>query len=428
MEDFKESILLALYQYRKDIGWLNSVEPSDKVKTAEVDKNKNVKIGTLFFEKYLHSPEDIAFVLAHESSHQYIQTLLAADFEINLRYSLLCNRGWDSNYLQDILINQSLFHCIPSNLPERFYCHSKWTHWFLQRKLDPFEKIEEQITLNSHQKDLLALYRMACVDWYKSNNLIHFFEVFKKVGDFLLTFPPQQTEDLMVSHEEGKADKEMDEDKEVCEDTKDELHLRIPLVEDPITNSLRIEELRTTLTNLAENIEQKARKLEDTYSEKRQEGYGNPHIEELIEWDLGIFQPWTEPKGNPESKEILVIFDVSGSMFKYLSLLNVIRSLLKNHDATYWAFSDTPSEIIFKETYAEVKTGFGTKLDAVLEILKDREPSVVFLISDADWALGKKYPVENAENILHQHDITLFQRGSGKIAYVSRELFEVIHI
>lgn len=149
----------------------------------------------------------------------------------------------------------------------------------------------------------------------------------------------------------------------------------------------------------------------------------------MILWDLEIYQPWTEPMGSPESQEILVIFDVSGSMFKYLSLLNMIRSILKNHQTTYWAFSDKPNEIVFKEKYAEVITGFGTKLDAVLDILKDRQRSNVFLITDAEWQLTKRYPIENVERIIHNHNTTLFQRGRGKISYLRAELFEeVIYI
>lgn len=438
MDKFQDLAFQALYRHRAVIGRINTVETSETIATAQVDKQGNVLLGVEFCEKYVRNMNDMAFVLAHEASHQHCRVLIASDFETNLRYSLAIQAGWGVNYLEDLLINQSLFHAIPSNLVERYYKDSEWQYWFLQRRLELFDNLKD---LPPHQQNLLQQYRHACVDWYKSADLGNLLGCFKAGIDFLLSMPRSDTDSLMVKHEEaeGEEGESCDSssasslDPEACQGSSDtsnsRLKLRIPLVDTPAQHIFKADALAEAIQSMAEELAQQGRHLDEEYSPTRREGYSNPHIEELIHWDLDLYIPWSEPKADPISQSVVVIFDCSGSMFKYLTLLNTVRAIFRNRDTTYWAFSDQPDKIDFHEDYAVVETGFSTMFDAVLDILINLEPSNVYIVSDGSWRLSPKYPPEVAEQILAKHRVNLLQQGSRKLPYIKEESFtSVVHL
>lgn len=434
MIDFRDLAFQALYRHRSVIGRINAVEMDEKVPTAQVDKYGNVALGPEFCEKYVKSMDDMAFVLAHEGAHQHCRVLIASDFDTNLRYSLAISAGWGVNYLEDILINQSLFHAIPSNLVERFYLDSTWQYWFLQRKLEVFDTLTD---ITPHQQTLLQQYRYAAVDWYKQADLPNLLNCFKAAIDFLLSMPRSDTDKMMVKHEEQEGEEECSSPAGSCEtegaggsdQATSRLKLRIPLVDTPAQYLFKAESLADSIQAMANELAAQGKHLNEEYSQTRREGYSNPHIDEIIQWDLELYVPWSEPKSDPVSQGVVVIFDCSGSMFKFLTLLNTVRAIFSGFDATYWAFSDQPDKIIFHEDYAEVETGFSTMFDAVLEILQGLEASNVYIVSDGSWRLSPKFPPEVAEQILAKHRVVLLQQGSRKLPYIKQTSFaEIVNL
>jgi hypothetical protein len=407
----------------------------EKVPTAQVDKFGNVLLGPDFCEKYVRNMDDMAFVLAHEGAHQHCRVLIASDFDTNLRYSLAIQAGWGVNFLEDMLINQSLFHAIPSNLVERFYLDADWQYWFLQRKLDLFDRLQD---LNPHQQTMLQQYRYAAVDWYKQADISTPLACFKAAIDFLLTMPRAKTDETMVKHEsseggEGGEDAPSDScqggDGASDQLASNRLKLRIPLVDTPAQYLFKADALAESISAMAAELAAQGRHLNEEYSQTRREGYSNPHIEELIHWDLDLYVPWSEPKSDPVSQGVVVIFDCSGSMFKFLTLLNTVRAIFSGYDATYWAFSDQSDKIEFYADHAEVETGFSTMFDAVLDILQPLESSNVYIVSDGSWRLSPKYPPEVAEQILAKHRVVLLQQGARKLPYVKETSFaEIVHL
>jgi hypothetical protein len=436
MESFRDVAFQALYRHRSLIGHITTVEMDEQASTAQVDKYGNVQLGPQFCKDYIRNMDDMAFVLAHEASHQHCRVLIASDFETNMRYSMAIQAGWGANFLEDLLINQSLFHAIPSNLVERFYKDSEWQYWLLQRRLEPFDQLKD---LTPQQQVLLSQYRHAAVDWYKQADISLLLCCFKASVDFLLSMPRSTTEKLMVKHGDTSEDSEgegcdgsSDSDKPSCgasDSAAPRLQLRIPLVDTPAKYVFKAEALSEAIQSMSDAIAQQGKHLNEEYSQVRREGYSNPHIEELIHWDLGLFIPWSEPKADPISQSVVVIFDCSGSMFKFLTLLNTVRAIFKDRDATYWAFSDEPTQIDFHSDYALVETGFSTMLDAVLDILVALEPSNVYIVSDGSWRLSPKYPPEVAEQILMKHQVVLLQQGARKLPYVKESAFtEIVHL
>lgn len=435
MIDFRDLAFQALYRHRAVIGRITSVEMDEKIPTAQVDRYGNVLLGNEFCDSYIKGMDDMAFVLAHEASHQHCRVLIASDFDTNLRYSMAIQAGWGVNFLEDMLINQSLFHAIPSNLVERFYADSDWQYWFLQRRLEQFDKLTD---LSPQQKTLLQQYRYAAVDWYKQADLTTLLSCFKAAVDFLLSMPKAPTNESMVKHEEA-GDEETEtslpsgtcekESKGASDQAGTRLQLRIPLVDTPSHYLFKAEALAESIQAMADELANQGKHLNEEYSQTRREGYSNPHIDELIQWELGIYVPWSEPKADPISQGVVVIFDCSGSMFKFLTLLNTVRAIFSNYDTTYWAFSDQPDKIVFHEDYALVETGFSTQFDAVLEILQDLEPANVYIVSDGSWRLSPKFPPEVAEQILTKHRVVLLQQGSRKLPYVRESSFaEIVHL
>jgi hypothetical protein len=436
MFDFRDLAFQALYRHRSVIGKILTVEMDEKIPTAQVDKYGNVLLGNEFCNTYVRNMDDMAFVLAHEASHQHCRVLIASDFDTNLRYSMAIQAGWEVNFLEDMLINQSLFHAIPSNLVERFYVDSEWQYWFLQRKLDLFNNMQD---ITPQQQTLLQQYRYAAVDWYKQPDLTNLLSCFKAAIDFLLSMPRSDTSKLMVKHEkpEGCEEEPDCSSSGSCEtgvgasdQAAERLKLRIPLVDTPAHYLFKAEALAESIQNMADELANQGRHLNEEYSQTRREGYSNPHIDELILWDLGLYVPWSEPKSDPISQGVVVIFDCSGSMFKFLTLLNTVRAIFNGHDVTYWAFSDQPDKIQFHEDYALVETGFSTMFDAVLDILSNLESSSnVYIVSDGSWRLSPKYPPEVAEQILAKHKVVLLQQGSRKLPYIRESSFaEIVHL
>ena len=433
MDSFRDLAFQALYRHRAVIGQVSTVEMDSTVPTAQVDRYGNVLLGEEFCKRYVRNMDDMAFVLAHEASHQYCRVLVASDFETNLRYSLAIQAGWGINFLEDLLINQSLFHAIPSNLVERFYVDSEWPYWFLQRKLDLFDKIPD---LTPTQQNLLLQFRHAAVDWYKQADIPALLGCFKAAVDFLLSMPVADTSQTMVKHgdeEPGCSSSGSSSNEEACTGASDQsdsrLQLRIPLVDTPARWVFKAEALSESIQAMVDEIANQGKHLNEEYSQTRREGYSNPHIDELIQWDLGLYVPWSEPKADPISQSVVVIFDCSGSMFKFLTLLNTVRAIFKDRNTTYWAFSDRADTIEFHSDYALVQTGFSTMLDAVLDILLPLEPSNVYIVSDGSWRLSPKYPPEVAEQILAKHRVVLLQQGARKLPYVKETAFaSIVHL
>lgn len=435
-----ENVYQALYRYRAVIGWLNSVEIIDEPITARVDKHSQVEIGRKFKEEHLKCIEDIAFILSHESAHKYVSLLLASDFELNYWYSRLLSKGWTENYLQDLLINQSQFHAIQSNLPERYYDQTdNWTHLFLQRNLKAFGRLTK---LNEKQEDALKYFLLTCQQWYLQNELPQLFEVFKSACKFLdlFEFPsnlPQK--DGLVEHKEEEEEEDCNCDPAQVDDLPahgggknlGEALLNIPYVSDfKVGMSWHLESLYKSLEKLSAAIDLLAKRISDAAGQHRTIGYSGPTEEELVNWDVGIFVPWTEALVAPQTKEITLIFDVSGSMFKYLSLLHNMREILRDFDVRWLAFSSWLSKIVFKDDHAEVKTGFGTDITDIVTYLAKLDRTNVVIISDAQWRLDiKQYSVETATTIFRKHHVTLLQAAYSDIRFLPKEAFyEIISI
>jgi hypothetical protein len=371
--------------------------------------------------------EDFAFILGHESAHKYINLLLASEFELNYHYSILIQRGWDQNFLEDMLINQSFFHTIPSNLVERYYANtSNWSQLFLQRLLPPFNKLKQ---LTEIQQTKLDLYKQACQAWYKDDEIPLLFEVFKSACKFLALFPPEDQSELLVKHEKDEEDEAQSAPVSIDPDIVSSkagsgnqlaVKLRIPYVTDfKLSHTWRMEKVIASVAEFSNQLMLEAKKLQDSNGVNRIPGYSEPTDEELISWEVEQYIPWSEPVASPQSSKIVVIFDVSGSMFQYLMLLSSIRDLLANLDVTYYAFSNILSNIDFLPQHAEVQTGFGTSLTVILELLQTLEPSNVWIVSDGVWSLSREYPPDRAEGILSKHFVTLFQRGTSKIKHIN---------
>jgi hypothetical protein len=435
-----ENIYQALYRYRAVIGWLNSVEIIDEPITARVDKHSQVEIGSKFKEEHLKTIEDIAFILSHESAHKYIALLLASDFELNYWYSRLLSKGWTENYLQDLLINQSQFHAIQSNLPERYYDQTdNWTYLFLQRNLKPFARLTK---LNEKQQNALDMFKLSCQQWYLQNELPQLFEVFKCACKFLDLFecPKDLPEkEQLVEH------KEEEEECEECEPPSQvdnipshgggknlgEALLNIPYVSDfKVGMNWHLESLYKSLEKLSAAIDLLAKRISDAAGQHRTIGYSGPTEEELVNWSVGIFSPWTEALIAPQTKELVLIFDVSGSCFRYLALLHNLREILRDFDVHWYAFSSFISKIDFKLDHAEVKTGFGTDVTDIVQMLSKMDRTNVVIVSDAQWRLDiKQYSVEIAEKIFKKHHTTLLQIAYSDIRFLPSSCFrEVIKL
>lgn len=429
LSEFNELKFQALYRYRTAIGWLNDVQLLEQPFTARVDvTTKTVEISQVFYEAFIKNVEDLAFILGHESAHNTIDLILATNLELNFYYSLLLARGWDSNFLQDFFINQMLFHGIPSNLPERYYTNTKeWPNLFLQRRLQPFERLKLE---TNEQESKLQEFKHACQDWYKTDDFQMLKKVFETGCQFLVLFekPGQSDEQPMVEHpkeetEECSGTPEQEQLTSSAGKGSAEFPLRIPLVDDFSNCPFQLFDTQTALQSLASSIEFQTSKLQEQSGFKRFPGWSDPTDEELVSWAIEQYIPWTEGAVNPQSQPVVVIFDVSGSMFKYLAALSLIRNLLSLYSVTYYAFSNVLSTITFHEKYASVQTGFGTSLDRVLDLLKQIEPSNVFLISDAMWSLSAIYNDEQLASLFRKHRVTLFQQGQAPIPYVPKELF-----
>jgi hypothetical protein len=432
--DRRELLLQALYLYKQQIGRTNSIEFSEDVQTAQVDEFGNVIIGDRFFDEFIKNVHDAAFVLGHESAHPQVRTLLAFDYDINVRYSILINRGWETNYLEDLFINLSLFHEIPSNLIERYYAKSDWQYQLLQRLPEGFDRIKVLKTLTDEQTSKLEMFKIAAVEWYRDEDytLGKLMIAYKMACDFLISMPIAPSDETMVKHE--KAAKE-DKKHSNCEGNGGGsgnesdgsfLELKIPLDGQPLSHRFRNFNASGCLQNLLEEFQKLSTKIEDDSSDRRQDGYHNPDVEDLIMWELDIYTPWTEAVTSKNKRDVLVIFDVSQSMFPFLSLLQSVRSTM-GESAEYWAFSTMAAEIVFDQKYAYVKTGFGTDLGAILQILARRPTSDVIIVTDGEWTL-EGYAKEHAENILKRHNITVLRRGTSKLNRIDNNLVEIVNI
>jgi len=435
LSNFDESCFQALYSYRSSIGWINKVIASD-VETAMTDRSGEVQIGRKFFNQSIQNLEDLAFILAHEAAHKNVALLIASELELCYRYSNLINKGWSANFLEDFFINQSLFHAIPSNLPERFYADCKnWSVVFLQRSPKLFNTLKD---LTEEQENALSQFKYAAQDWYKTNDLSNLYEVFKTGCDFLALMPPDknnQESKSLVDHspedlDGGEGDPQGGEGNEASEGTKNGIKLRIPLIQDAKSASrFNLNDLMQALASLSSAIGNQAKRISEASGTQRIIGYSSPQDEELVNWELENYVPWTEAVVSPQKQEIVVLFDISGSMFKYLTLLHSIRAMLYEYKTQYFAFSSIVSNISFRRHYAEAKTGFGTSLGCILQILQKLEPSNVFIITDADWKLDtKEWPIEYAENLFRKHKITIFQQGHRNIRYIGRDYFTVVKL
>lgn len=422
-----ELVYQALYLYRAVIGWINQVEIVDQPITAQIDSHSCVKIGKEFKEEYLKKAEDIAFILSHESAHKYVALLLASDFELNVSYSRLVNKGWESNFLEDLLINQSQFHAIPSNLPERYYLNcEEWSLVFLQRNLKAFDRLTN---LNDKQKAGLDYFKLCCNQWYQTNELPLLFEVFKSACNFLDLFEVQKSKNSMVTHET-----EAESSGGAIGFSKgsgtDRLLLKIPYITDfKLARSWKLESLSKNIEKFSAEMSILAKRIQDNNGIHRTIGYSCPTEEELICWDSEIYVPWTEPLSAPQSQDIHLVFDVSGSMFQYLSALSAVKESLKDFTVHWYAFSSHLTEIVFRTTWAEVETSFGTNLTDVLALLSRLDPANIVIVSDGQWTFDqKKYPVEYAERLVAKHKTTLLQASSSEVRLLSKSVFEVIAI
>jgi hypothetical protein len=440
--DFQEFYLQAYYRYRHNIGYLSSVVPSEEIQTAQVDEHANVEISPKFYEDFIKTPEDMAFILGHESAHKNVNVILASDFELNWRYSILIQRGYSDNFLSDLFINQMLFHAIPSTVCERYYatCEDPIL-MMLQRSI---KLLKECPAPDDVSQSKLKLFLLACTHWYKNNEIQLLYEVFKAACDYLSSIPPppkkengkgnQMDDQLMVQHKKGESDEEDQEIQDSSYHTRDselkesKYKLRIPGILE-LADNLHIDpSVYNQIQSFNELVESQIAKLPIYFGEKRTIGYADPAPEELVSWALEQYVPWTEPIQSMPVQKVVLIFDVSGSMFKYLTILFKIKAVLADYLTEFYAFSTFVSGIQFASDHANVYTGLGTSLDCVLELLDKLEPSVVYITTDGDWSLSKKKPPEYLERLCHKHKITIFQQGNMKIPYLPHDLITVIPI
>lgn len=422
-----EQYFQALYRYRKNIGWISNIFFDEKVPTAQVDEFSNITIGPAFCHAYVENLEDWAFILGHETAHKTVSTILCSNFELNWRYSILCER-FTANYMQDLFINQMLFHAIPSTLPERYYGNQKaWDLYLLQRS----PKFLKQCPINTPElENKLKLMLLACNRWYRSADVLDLYKVYETACDYLLLtqrsgIKKQSSEDdLMVTHPKEEKTKEVsyfpdgELEGEGGSEIDNKFKLNIPLIED-FTNLQNFDnDMYQKVKCMDDLIEEQVAKIPDYLGNKSYIGYADPQAEELVSWQLEQYIPWTERFQTKPAKKVKVIFDVSGSMFPYLTLLSKVRRLLELYEVEYYSFSTILSKIQFFSDHAETFTGAGTLLDPILEFLDGQEPCLVFITSDGEWALRKRKSPEEIARIFEKHRVVVFQQGISKISHL----------
>jgi hypothetical protein len=424
MEEYIEQSLQALYRYRKNIGWINSITFEGRNTTVCIDEFSNVDINLNFCKEYILSLEDWAFILGHEASHKTVSTILCSNFELNWRYSLLSER-FSTNYMQDLFINQMLFHAIPTTLPERYYGNQKeWDLYFLQRS----PKILKKCPTNTPELlNKLKLVLLACNAWYKTADYLDLYKVYEGTCDYLLLIlksniqPESLPEQMMVSHQ--KEDTTPDKKLYLSEDREDnkgkiKFKLNIPLVEDFIDIQNHDCNIYQKIKSLNDLIEDQVAKIPDYFGNKSYIGYADPQPDELVSWQLEQYIPWTERFQTKPALKIKVIFDVSGSMFPYLTLLSKVKHLLQLYEAEFYSFSTLLDKIEFYQDHAETHTGAGTNLDPILNFLEGLEPCLIFIITDGAWSLRKNRLPDTIVEIFEKHKVVIFQQGISKIPYL----------
>jgi hypothetical protein len=422
MEDYIEQSLQALYRYRKNIGWINSITFEGRNTTVLIDEFSNVDINLNFCKEYVLSLEDWAFILGHEASHKTVSTILCSNFELNWRYSLLSEK-FSINYMQDLFINQMLFHAIPTTLPERYYGNQKeWDLYLLQRSPKIFKKCP---TSTPELLNKLKLVLLACNAWYKSGDYLDLYKVYEVTCDYLLLtlksgIPSESIpEQMMVSHQKDPENYEENGDIDLS-DSKEKIKfkLNIPFVDDFLEIQNYDHDMYQKIKSMNDLIEDQVAKIPDYFGNKSYIGYADPQTDELVSWQLEQYIPWTERFQTKPSLKIKVIFDVSGSMFPYLTLLSKVRHLLQLYEADFYSFSTLLAKIVFYQDHAETYTGAGTDLDPILTFLEGLEPCLIFLITDGAWTLRKTRLPDVIVDIFEKHKVVIFQQGIGKIPYL----------
>lgn len=423
-----EQYLQALYRYRKNIGWISSVYFDYDIATACIDTHSNVKLNPTFCETWITCIEDWAFLLGHENGHKTVSTILCSNFELNWRYSLL-SEHFGSNYMQDLFINQMLFHAIPSTVPERYYgTQPAWDLYMLQRS----PKILKKCPQNTPElENKLKLMLLACNRWYRSADYIDLFKVFETACDYLLLCltsghrPQSKPDQMMVQHEEPEKESECSIDPTDCgipgeseTTTKIKYKLNIPFVDD-FSDLMNFDnETYQKVKCMSDLIEDQVAKIPDIFGNKSYVGYSDPQVDELVAWQLEQYIPWTERFQSSPDREVKVIFDVSGSMFPYLTLLSKVQKLLQTYKTDYYAFSTILAKIEFFQDHAETYTGAGTDLDPILALLDRIEPCLAFIITDGGWGLRKKKLPDEIQAIFEKHRVVVFQQGISKIPHL----------
>jgi hypothetical protein len=241
-------------------------------------------------------------------------------------------------------------------------------------------------------------------------------------------------DELMVQHKKEESEEEEEISTEESDgadggDLKESKYkLRIPEVVE-LSNNLQMDNsVYRQIQTFSDLVESQIAKLPIYFGEKRIVGYADPNPEELVSWALEQYIPWTEPLQSQPVQKVVLIFDVSGSMFKYLSVLFKVKAALSNYQTDFYAFSTFISNIQFCSDHANVFTGLGTSLDCILDLLEKLEPSVVYITTDGDWSLRKHRPPEGIERVCLKHKITIFQQGGMKINYLPNELINIVPI
>ena len=419
MDTFTELYHQAFYRYRKNIGWISNIFFNEEVSTACVDDFSNITINPTFCKDFILNLEDCAFILAHETAHKTVSTILCSNFELNWRYSLL-SEVFSTNYMQDLFINQMLFHAIPSNLPERYYeSVSVWDLYMLQRSPQILKKCP---TPTKELENKLKLMLLACNKWYKSADYLDLYKVFQTACDYLLLIqhsgihPESKPEQLMVDHK--KSEKEKISERIIENGRESKFKLNIPFIEDFSALMNFDDEVYQKIKCLSDLIEDQVAKIPDYFGNKSYIGYADPQPEELISWQLELYIPWTERFQTKPSRKVKVIFDVSGSMFPYLTLLSKVRNLLQLYEADFYSFSTIFAKIDFFQDHAETYTGAGTCLDPILTFLENTEPCLAFIITDGEWSLRKHKLQDEINKIFEKHQVIIFQQGTSKIKYL----------
>jgi hypothetical protein len=278
----------------------------------------------------------------------------------------------------------------------------------------------------------LKLYMLACNHWYRSAEIKDLFKVYESACDYLLCTqtcgisPQSSGKDLMVVHPEsaetaptGSGESDPTHGAVVGEDSgKLKYRLRIPYTDDFVKISEIDHDTFCKIQSLQELIEAKIAKIPDYFGNRSYIGYADPQPDELVSWSLELYIPWTERFQVHPAKKIHVIFDVSGSMFPYLALLNKVRHLLDIYPTEFYAFSTILSKIDFLLDHAETFTGAGTDLHPILTLLAGIDPGLVFIITDGNWGLSKKRLPEDIAEIFKRHEVIIFQQGISKIPYI----------